>query len=105
MRSSQAQPVRPEMKEILLEASRALAHLDADRLEELALCCQSLNKSAAGAGVAGLEAMKREVQEGLRELELFGHVLDATRANLRVLRRLRELRFGQVEYTVPADEN
>jgi hypothetical protein len=35
---------RPKLKELVVEASRALARLDADRLEELALSCQALNR-------------------------------------------------------------
>lgn len=35
---------RPKLKELVIEASRALARLDADRLEELALSCQALNR-------------------------------------------------------------
>ena len=34
----------PELKELVAEASRALAQLDAGRLEELALSCQALNR-------------------------------------------------------------
>src|SRR6202021_1865741 len=33
-----------EMKELVREASAALARLDAERLEELARCCQALNR-------------------------------------------------------------
>jgi hypothetical protein len=35
---------RPKLKELVVEASRALARLDAERLEELALSCQALNR-------------------------------------------------------------
>ena len=34
----------PELKELVAEASRALARLDAARLEELALSCEALNR-------------------------------------------------------------
>ena len=33
-----------EIREVIAEASQALARLDADRLEELALACQALNR-------------------------------------------------------------
>jgi hypothetical protein len=33
-----------KLKELVVEASRALARLDAGRLEELALSCQALNR-------------------------------------------------------------
>ena len=36
-----------ELKGLVVEASRALARLDADRLEELALSCQALNRELA----------------------------------------------------------
>ncbi len=35
-----------EIREVVAEASRALALLDATRLEELALACQALNRTA-----------------------------------------------------------
>ena len=35
---------QPQMKELVQEASAALARLDAERLEELAKCCQALNR-------------------------------------------------------------
>ena len=38
---------RPKLKELVVEASRALAQLDAERLEELALSCQALNRELA----------------------------------------------------------
>ena len=40
MREFGARREHPELKELVVEASRALARLDADRLEELALSCQ-----------------------------------------------------------------
>ncbi len=97
----EGQTERPELKEIVLEASRALAHLDADRLEELAASCRRLNRAQA-MGPAEQMTMVREVQASMREMEVFGHVLQATRANLQVLHRLRELRAGRVEYLPPA---
>ena len=44
MRALEKRRVRPELKELVVEASRALARLDADRLEEMALSCQALNR-------------------------------------------------------------
>lgn len=39
--------VRPELKALVAEASRALAQMDAERLKELALSCQALNRELA----------------------------------------------------------
>jgi hypothetical protein len=86
-----------EWKETLIHASHALAHLDAERLEEMALCCAALVRedhahfdirrpAEPGCGEAG------------RELESFARVLEATRANLNVMRRLRAIHSKQLEY-------
>ena len=87
-----------ELKQMVVEASRALAQLDADRLEELALSCQALNRDlpALSAGQrAGLAAQALAVTG---EMDTFARVLDATRANLEVIRRLREMRMGHRGY-------
>jgi hypothetical protein len=97
------------MRAIVLEASQALAHLDADRLEELARCCQSLNRTtnrtAASSGVAERTTLGREAEAIMREMEVFARVLEATRANLRVLRRLRDMRSEPSEYTALPGRN
>lgn len=101
-------PVYPELKQLVAEASRALATLDADRLEELALSCQALNCDLMPAGTADARAatlarqnLARQAREAAADMDLFDRVLEATRANLKVLRRLRELRSGRFEYTGP----
>ncbi|MGD0369785.1 MAG: hypothetical protein ABSA94_20215, partial [Acidobacteriaceae bacterium] len=54
----------PELKAIVAEASRALAALDALRLEELALSCQALNRSmAADHDSDWREEMARQARE------------------------------------------
>jgi hypothetical protein len=85
-----------ELRELLAEASRALSRLDADRLEELALCCQALNRDLPPA----LERaqLARQARAAEQEMAVFARVLDATRGNLEVLHRLRELRGGRLEY-------
>jgi hypothetical protein len=92
-------PTNPELKELVLEASGALARLDAGRLEELALSCQALTRvqSFDDAGERGLLA--RQAQEAKTDMAVFARVLEATRANLNVMRRLREIRMGRLEYT------
>lgn len=95
--------LHPELREIVLEASRALALLDADRLEELAQCCEALNREPAGLmGRRRTDAERAEIfrqaREASGEMAVFGRVLDATRANLTVMRRLRALREGSRGY-------
>jgi hypothetical protein len=89
------------MKELVVEASQALARLDADRLEELALCCQALNRDMAQNELAhgdARAALALECKEARGDMAVFARVLDATRANLNVMSRLRELHAGQLEY-------
>ena len=45
MQDSEARPANPELKELVVEASHALARLDAARLEELVLSCQALTRT------------------------------------------------------------
>lgn len=84
-------PVYPELKQLVAEASRALATLDADRLEELALSCQALNRDLKPATAAERVSLARQAREAAGDLAVFGRVLEATRANLKVMRRLRQL--------------
>ena len=51
---------QPELNELVREASKALACLDADRLEELALSCQALNRNPAAETAAAEEAVAQE---------------------------------------------
>lgn len=88
----------PELKQIIHEASQALALLDASRLEELALCCRALNRNLEAADAPRRAKFARQARGAARDLATFARVLDATRANLNVMNRLRELRQGQLEY-------
>ena len=100
-----------EIREVVAEASLALARLDAERLEELALACQALNRdrgpssepdSGTESGVQkrrGEAALAHQVREAAGEMRAFRRVLDATRANLTVMRRLRQRRQGHIEYS------
>ena len=87
--------VHPELRELVAEASHALALLDADRLEELAACCQALNRDLESADVAGREGLARQARDAQGDLAVFGRVLEATRANLAVMNRIRALRAGR----------
>jgi len=109
-----ARRVHPVLKQLVVEASQALARLDADRLEELALTCQVLNRDLnrntngdangdASLDLAPVSAIDRrdlasEAREAVADLAVFGRVLEATRANLQVMCRLRDLRQGRREY-------
>jgi len=91
----------PELKEMVAEASRALARLDAGRLEELALSCHALNGPLRPAIEEEKRELGRQAAEAQDDMAVFGRVLEATRANLKVMNRLRELRAGRLEYTEP----
>ena len=88
----------PELKQLVAEASRALATLDADRLEELALSCQALNRDLLPIKAEDRSLLASQARDAAGDMAVFGRVLDATRANIRVLRRLRELRAGRFDY-------
>ncbi len=90
-----ARRVHPELRELVVEASRALARLDAGRLEELALSCQALNRDLEIAGVVGRTDLARQARDTQADLAVFGRVLEATRANLAVMNRLHALRAGR----------
>lgn len=91
----------PEIREIVLEASRALALLDAARLEEMALSCQRLNRNLASIGPPERADRARQARQAVGDMAVFARVLEATRANLDVMHRLRDLREGRLEYACP----
>lgn len=70
---------------ILREAMRSLVHLDAARLEELAIACRALTRDERQDTVAR-DGTDRETQF---ELAALGRMVDLTEANLRVLYRSR----------------
>ncbi|MGA9670238.1 MAG: hypothetical protein WBQ94_13580 [Terracidiphilus sp.] len=88
----------PELKELVAEASQALARLDSNRLEELALSCQALNRDFSPVIGENRATMTRQAREVMGEMAVFARVLEATRSNLNVMKRLRELRQGRPEY-------
>jgi hypothetical protein len=88
----------PELKELVWEASHALARLDTTRLEELAFSCQALNRELVPGNSAKGSDYARQAREAAEEMAIFARVMEATRANLNVLKRLRELRAGRLEY-------
>ena len=77
---------------ILKEASQALAHLDADRLEQMARYCEMLlGDHEAERVISKVGAIDRSAAD-------FARVLEATRANLELFRRVRETAVMQLEY-------
>ncbi len=88
-----------ELKALVAEASRALARLDTGRLEELALSCQSLNRALVVGNKEERKLLAEQAREAMADMAVFARVLDATRANLKVMNRLRELRMGRLEYS------
>ncbi len=99
MQEPQNFPALPALKEIVAEASRALARLDAGRLQELALSCQMLTRSPGPENRDERKPLARQAREAKGDMAVFARVLEATRANLNVMNRLRELRAGRLEYT------
>lgn len=91
----------PELRELVVEASLALARLDADRLEELALSCRALNRDLALLSNEERTAFNHQVGAGSREMAVFERVLNATRSNLEIARRLRDRRSSRLEYNRP----
>ena len=89
----------PELRQLVEEASLALARLDATSLEELALSCQALNRDLQCAGHQDRARLKGQARAAQGDMAVFARVLDATRHNLHVMNRLRELRSSRLEYT------
>ena len=88
-----------ELKSMIAEASRALARLDTGRLEELALSCKALNRRLIPGNVEERKLLAQQARDAAADMAVFARVLDATRANLHVMNRLRELRIGRLEYS------
>src|ERR1039458_6427376 len=78
MREFGARREHPELKELVVEASRALARLDADRLEELALSCQALNRALVPANAEESAVLASQAREAAGEMAVFARVLEAT---------------------------
>jgi hypothetical protein len=88
----------PELKELVTEATRALARLDVARLEELALSCEALTRIPPPKTDQEREGFVRQARAARSDMAVFARVLEATRSNLKVMERLRDLRLGETEY-------
>jgi hypothetical protein len=89
----------PELRELVTEATRALARLDVARLEELALSCRVLTRIPLPTTQEEREKFAGQARAARSEMAVFARVLEATRANLKVMARLRELRMGTAGYS------
>jgi hypothetical protein len=100
MRNELAEETNAELKALVTEACCALALLDVRRLEQLAACCEALNRRLETEEMDAEFRLKmtREAQAAAPGMAVFSRVLEATRANLAVMQRLREMRLGQLEY-------
>jgi hypothetical protein len=86
-----------QLRELVTAASQALAHLDAEQLEELAHCCRLLNDWGAEGRVDG-RTLTLQAHEAAAEMAVLGRVLEATRSNLYVMGRLRAPGSSRMEY-------
>jgi hypothetical protein len=91
--------VHPELRQLVAEASRALASLDADRLDELAISCQALNRDLETLGEGDRIQLAQQAREANADMAVLGRILEVTRGNLNVIHRLQELRGGRLEYS------
>jgi hypothetical protein len=98
MRESGSRWRHPALKQLVAEASQALALLDAARLEELALSCRLLNRDLESAGDDDRALLAGQAREATQDMDAFARILEVTRSNLNVMNRLRELRAGRLEY-------
>lgn len=92
-------PVIPQLKELVAEASQALARLDVARLEELAVSCQALTQMLSTKETHMRGLLTSQARDMQSDIAVLARVIEATRANLNVMNRLRELRAGSVEYS------
>jgi hypothetical protein len=93
-----ARPLHTQVRETLKEASLALARLDADRLEALVVSCKALERDLALTAGEVCDVPPSEAKAAMNDLAVFARVIEATRANLNVMTRLRDLREGRLEY-------
>ena len=100
----QMQAPRPTLKAFVSEATQALALMDQSRLDELADACRALNRYAEPGYLQSLKLEERarlaeEARQAQGEMAVFARVIEATRANLKVMHRLRELRMKPIVYS------
>lgn len=97
MREAGTQLARRELKVLVAEAAKSLERLEVDRLEELALSCQALNRDLTQ-GDHPFSAL--EARAAKRDMAVLAKLLEATRANVAVMDRLRQLHASRTEYVI-----
>lgn len=85
-----------QLRTILSEASEALARLDADRLEEMAFCCESLAGETLLCG--SLDPLRDDRRKAEDELTVLRKLLKATRSNLAIVNGIGAERGSRLEY-------
>jgi hypothetical protein len=90
--------VRPKLQQIARNTIQALTALDGVRLEDLARSCQALTGSLGTLEEVEARSFLDEPLAAQRDLAVLARVLQATKANLAVMRRLSDLREGEPGY-------
>ncbi len=100
MQEPEARPANPELKELVVEASqRAGASGRGAARGACALVPGAYPGSSIPEDARERKLLARQAREAEADMAVFARVLEATRANLNVMNRLRELRAGRVEYS------
>jgi len=81
------------LRGIVRQATAALIAMDAQRLEELALCCADLNRELEDSG--GIATASADLRASAEDMELLNRILFETRANLTVFSRLHLMRLNE----------
>jgi len=84
-------PQPAEYGDLVVDAVNALARMEADRLEDVARRCRALDQEPVRRTIAGFAHLRREMAMLVR-------VLEATRGNANLMRRLRKLNSPDIEY-------
>ncbi|HWA94481.1 MAG TPA: hypothetical protein VG844_07750 [Terracidiphilus sp.] len=92
-----------ELQALLFEASRALSRFDANRLEELALSCQALNRNLPEIHTSIRALPPAGARTARNHLATLARVIEVTRGNLAVIRQISTFEAGILEYARPSD--
>ena len=104
VRQREASAQRMPLKALVIDASRALARLDTERLQELACCCNALIHGLQTEDLRFHSCLAWEAAQASKEMSVFARVLQGTRANLDVIERLHDARLGRLEYSAAPGE-
>jgi hypothetical protein len=108
--------LHPVLRSIVVEATEALARLDADRLEELVLSCQKLSRefsphtetydAASTAALLATGILPTQLNKyhspsanSSPEMAVFGRLLALTRENISILTRVRLRKSSPLGYS------